>query len=94
MVISPFSQLPLTLTYSLVEFLLESGKQDINLTVVLGFEGSTHSLDFPKWHTKVNIVMGKAQAIQADETPYVVNYPIKIRQTLIGAKVIKTEGPK
>ena len=35
--------------------------------------------------------INKAQAIQAVEMPHAVNYPIKIEQTLIEAKVVKTE---
>ena len=35
--------------------------------------------------------INKAQAIQAVEMPHAVNYPIKIEQTLIMAKVVKTE---
>ena len=34
-------------------------------------------------------MVDKAKAIQSVETPHTVDYPIKIRQTLVRAKVVK-----
>ena len=39
-------------------------------------------------------MVGKVEAIQSVKTPHTVNYPIKIRQTLVEAKFEKTKGPK
>ena len=39
-------------------------------------------------------MVGKVKAIQSIKTPHTVNYPIKIRQTLVKAKFVKAKDSK
>lgn len=39
-------------------------------------------------------MMSEAKVIQTIEMANIANYPIKVRQTLVGAEAIKTKGPK